>query len=116
MSDFVRAAHSRIRKHPRFLTDGVNDHAAIDPSLVYPMSRLLSDLSELPESRSDSKVFTLEEEEVGLSGVRLFVRSEEQPYLRGAINALECLIERHGLEKLKVCGIVCQEHSMVFGG
>lgn len=116
MSDFVRAAHSRIRKHPRFWTDGINDHAAVDPALVYPMSRLLSDLSELPESRSDSKVFILEEEEVGLSDVRLFVRSEEQPYLRGAINALECLIERHGLEKLKSCGIVCQEHSMVFMG
>lgn len=108
MSEFVRAAHSRIRRHPRF---PFNDHTNIDPTLAYPRSRLLSDLSELPDPASASKVFILNEDEVGLPGVRLFVRSEEQPYLRGAINALECLIERQGLEKLKTCGVVAQERS-----
>ena len=109
MSDLIRAAHSRIRRHPRF---PYNDQENIDPTLAYPKSRLLSALNELPDPSSASKVFVLNENEVGLPGVRLFVRSEEQPYLRGAINALECLIERHGLETLKKCGIVAQEHSM----
>ena len=109
MSDLVRAAHSRIRRHPKF---PFNDNDAnIDPTLAYPRSRLLSDLSELPGPGSASKVFILNEDEVGLPGVRMFVRSEEQPYYRGAINALECLIERHGLEKLKHCGVVAQERS-----
>lgn len=109
MSDLIRAAHSRIRRHPRF---PFNDHTNIDPTLAYPRSRLLSDLSEPPDPGSASKVFILNENEVGLPGVRMFVRSEEQPYLRGAINALECLIERHGLETLKKCGVVAQERSM----
>lgn len=109
MSDLVRAAHSRIRRHPRF---PFNDHTNIDPTLACPRSRLLSDLSEPPDPGSASKVFILNENEVGLPGVRMFVRSEEQPYLRGAINALECLIERHGLETLKKCGVVAQERSM----
>jgi len=112
MSDFVRAAHSRIKKHPKFPSNATDDSANIDPALVYPRSRLLSDLSELPGPGSASKVFILGEEELGLPGVRLLVRSEEQPYLRGAINALECLIERHGLEKLKARGVVAQENSM----
>lgn len=109
MRDLVRAAHSRIRRHPKF---PFNDHTNIDPTLAYPRSRLLSDLSEPPDPGSASKVFILDENEVGLPGVRMFVRSEEQPYLRGAINALECLIERHGLEQLKNCGVVAQERSM----
>lgn len=108
-SDLVQAAHFRITRHPKF---PFSEYANIDPTLAYPKARLLSDLSGLPDPGSASKVFVLEEDELGLPGVRLFVRSEEQPYLRGAINALECLIERHGLEKLKGCGIVAQERSM----
>ena len=113
MSELVQAAHSRIRRHPKF---PFHDQASIDPALAYPRSRLLSDLSEPPEPGGASKVFILDEDEVGLPGVRLFVRSEEQPYLRGAINALECLIERHGLEQLKACGVVAQERSMCIIG
>ena len=113
MSELVQAAHSRIGRHPKFL---FNDHANIDPTLAYPRSRLLSDLNGLPDPASASKVFILDEDELGLPGVRLVVRSEEQPYLRGAINALECLIERHGLEKLKSCGVVAQENSTSASG
>lgn len=113
MSEFVRAAHSRIRRFP---SNGLATDTNIDPALTCPRSRLLSDLKELPDPYSTSKVFVLGETEVGLPGVRLFVRSEEQPYLRGAVNALECLIESHGLEKLKSCGVVGQERSMPVEG
>lgn len=110
MSGFVRAAHSRILNHSRLRSNG---YEGIDPALAYPRARLLTDLSEHPNPHSTSQSFVLDETEVGLSGVRLFVWSEEQPYLRGAINALECLIEHHGLERLKTYGIVCQERSTI---
>jgi hypothetical protein len=116
MSEFVRTAHARIKKHPRYPYIASNTHANVDPALISQRSRLLSDLSDLPEPCSASKVFVLDETDVGIPGVRLFVRSEEQPYLRGTINALECLVERHGLEELKACGIVGQECSMVAVG
>lgn len=109
MSELVRAAHTRINNYPRQLPGGPSDND--DPALVRPRSRLLSDLNIIPGSSTSSKVFELSDKETGILGVRLFVRSEEQPYLRGAINALECLIEEHGIEKLRRCGVVGQERS-----
>jgi hypothetical protein len=100
MSASVRAAHKRVRNHPRKFPEDVDDdgHATADPALMSPRSRL---------------VFQMSGEEVGLPGVRLFVRSEEQPYLRGAINAMERLIDSEGIVKLRHCGVVGQENSML---
>jgi len=110
----VRAAHKRVRNHPRKFTEDVDDdHATADPALMSPRSRLLSDLNVLPGPFTGSRVFQMSGEEVGLPGVRLFVRSEEQPYLRGAINALERLIDSEGIVKLRECGVVGQENSML---
>jgi hypothetical protein len=110
----VRAAHKRVRNHPRkFPEDVDDDHTVADPALMSPRSRLLSDLNVLPGPCTGSRVFQMSGEEVGLPGVRLFVRSEEQPYLRGAINAMERLIDSEGIVKLRQCGVVGQENSML---
>jgi hypothetical protein len=111
----VRAAHKRVRNHPRTFPENVDgdDHVAADPALMSPRSRLLSDLNVLPGPCTGSRVFQMSGEEVGLPGVRLFVRSEEQPYLRGAINAMERLIDSEGIVKLRQCGVVGQENSML---
>lgn len=113
MSARTRAAHERVRKHPRKFSEGVNDdHATSDPALASPRSRLVSDLNVLPGPCTGSRVFQMSGEEIGLPGVRFFVRSEEQPYLRGAINALERLIDNEGIATLRKCGVVGQENSM----
>lgn len=113
MSASTRAAHEKIKNYPRTFPRAVdNDHANADPALLSPRSRLLSDLNVLPGPCTGSRVFQMSGEEVGLPGVRLFVRSEEQPYLRGAINALERLIDSEGVAKLRECGVVGQENSM----
>jgi hypothetical protein len=114
----VRAAHKRVRNHPMTFPENVDgdDHVAADPALSSPRSRLLSDLNVLPGPCTGSRVFQMSGEEVGLPGVRLFVRSEEQPYLRGAINAMERLIDSEGIVKLRQCGVVGQENSMLTFG
>ena len=112
MSASTRKAHERVKHYPRRFPEGVDhEHAASDPALVSPRSRLLSDLNVLPGPCTGSRVFQMSGEEVELPGVRLFVRSEEQPYLRGAINALERLIDSEGIAKLRQCGVVGQENS-----
>lgn len=112
MSEDVRTAHSRVREYPRRLTGGFPKNVIPDPALVCKISGLLSDLNGLPGRDSSSKVFALDENELGLPGVRLLVRYEEQPYLRGAINAMESLIDKHGVEKMRRCGVIGEERSM----
>jgi len=110
----VRSAHKRVQNHPRkFPEDVDDDHASADPAVLSPWSGLLSVIIVLPGPFTGCWVFLLCGELVGLPGVRLFVRSEEQPYLRGAINAMERLIDSEGIVKLRQCGVVGQENSML---
>lgn len=112
MSDEIRAAHARIKRHCQARQRCRSSADAVRGDTQSSLDGLLADLSRLPDRTSASKVFVLGEHEVGLPGVSLWVRSEELPYLRGAINAVECLVDRHGVEQLRSRGVVCPRESM----
>lgn len=114
MSENIRAAHARIKRHCKAKQQNGSRANKAPDEAASARDALLADLGRLPAPGSASKVFVLGENEIGLPGVSLWVRSEEQPYLRGAINAIECLIEAHGLEALRSRGVSCQRGSMAF--
>lgn len=109
MSEHIQAAQARITSRSRWR--GASMAQETPAEVIDQTSRLLAGLTEQAAPYSASTVFELRERELNLPGVRLIARCERQAYLRGTVNALECMIEHHGLEKLQRCGVIASEHS-----